>query len=127
MGGGGAQLAAAADPSLRVVIGFCPWLPQANFEHPVPSLIIAGTLDSIANVFLNARAHYAGISETTPKLIIEIPYGGHWIANDPANANGAIGQIGLSWLKVYLEGDTRYRQFLLTPPISGGYFRHNLE
>ncbi len=127
MGGGGAQLAAAADPSLRAVIGFCPWLPKANFEHPVPSLIIAGTLDSIANVFLNARAHYAGISETTPKLIIEIPYGGHWIANDPANANGAIGQIGLSWLKVYLEGDTRYRQFLLTPPISGGYFRHNLE
>ena len=127
MGGGGAQLAAVADPSLRVVIGFCPWLPKANFEHPVPSLIMAGTLDSIANVFHNARAHYAGISETTPKMIIEIPRGGHWIANDPANANSAIGQIGLSWLKVYLEGDTRYRQFLLTPPISGGYFRHNLE
>jgi len=61
---------------------------------------MAGTLDSIANVFLNTRPHYASILETTPKMIIEIPHGGHWIANDPVNANRTIGQIGLSWLKV---------------------------
>jgi hypothetical protein len=43
----------------------------------------------------------------------EVAGGPHDIANNPASADGEIGRYGLSWLKVFLEGDERYRQFLL--------------
>jgi hypothetical protein len=36
----------------------------------------------------------------------------HNVANSPSNHDGVIGRYGLSWLKVLLEDDDRYRQFL---------------
>jgi hypothetical protein len=35
-------------------------------------------------------------------------------------------KYGLSWLKVFLEGDERYRQFLLETPSRESDFRDNL-
>jgi hypothetical protein len=56
----------------------------------------------------------------------EVAGGPHDIANDPASAGGEIGRYGLSWLKVFLEGDERYRQFLLETPSRESDFRDNL-
>ena len=48
-------------------------------------------------------------------------------ANDPDNNMGAQGRYGLSWLKVYLEGDARYKQFLLEMPPVASDFKTNVK
>ncbi len=53
----------------------------------------------------------------------------HNVANNPANHDGIIGLYGLSWFKVFLEGDERYRKFLTAPApsIVTSKFKHNLQ
>jgi hypothetical protein len=58
-------------------------------------------------------------------MLIEFNSGDHWIANNPVNANKQIGRYGLSWIKVFLEGDERYRQFLKTMPMDTTDFMTN--
>jgi hypothetical protein len=58
--------------------------------------------------------------------IKEVQGGSHSVANDPSSTDGEIGRYGLSWLKVFLEGDERYRQFLLETPSRESDFRNNL-
>ena len=54
---------------------------------------------------------------TTSKLVYVIQNGSHFVANDPKGEGAAgevsyvIGQIGLSWLKVFLE----CKQFIKKP------------
>jgi dienelactone hydrolase len=127
MGGGGAQLTAIDDPSLKAVIALCPWLPNAKFEHGVPTLIFAGTLDTIATVWRHARPHFEGLPKQTPKLLYEVMLGSHWVGNDPKNADAQIGRVGLSWLKVHLEGDMRYLPLLLRRPENANEYRHNFR
>ena len=62
----------------------------------------------------------------TPKMMIEMPGGDHFFANNPAGSNRQVGRYGLSWMKVFLEGDERYRQFLKTPPTGTTAFQSNL-
>lgn len=107
-------------------MALCPWLPNAEFKHPVPTLIFAGTLDNIATVWRHARPQYESIPMKTPKLLYEVGFGSHWVGNHPENANGNIGRVGLSWLKVHLEGDTRYLKLLTTPPDNANEYRTNL-
>ena len=48
------------------------------------------------------------------------------IGNDPSTG-GAFGRYGLSWQKVFLEGDTRYRKFLILPrPANASDFKSNV-
>ena len=41
--------------------------------------------------------------------------------------NGDVGRIALAWLKVFLEGDERYRKFLLAEPQSASRFESNIR
>lgn len=45
-------------------------------------------------------------------------------ANSPL---GEIGRLAISCLKVFLEGDNRYRRFLLQKPKNVSLFKSNLE
>ncbi|MCS5610052.1 MAG: hypothetical protein NZ961_06535 [Candidatus Poribacteria bacterium] len=65
--------------------------------------------------------------ESTPKLIFEVTEGKHRVANSPLGGNGEVGRLAISWLKVFLEGDNRYRRFLLQEPKSASLFKSNLE
>jgi len=108
MGGGGAQLAAVIDPSIKAVIALCPWLslPNSNdLDHPVPVLILSGEADPTAPPNIHADVHYDLTPGTTDKLLFEVANGNHSIANDPANAQGEIGKYGLAWLRYYLLED----------------------
>jgi hypothetical protein len=42
--------------------------------------------------------------------------GGHWINNSPKSKGNEVGGYGLPWIKVFLEGDDRYRQFFKRMP-----------
>jgi len=132
MGGGGSQVAATLEPSLRAVVALCPWKPNPDFDHAVPLLILGAENDSLAPFNEHGLLHYQATPETTPKLMFEVAGAGHWAANGPKGTqddvgDGSVGRIALSWLKVFLEGDERYRPFLLETPSAASRFESNLE
>ena len=127
MGGGGAQLAAVEDPTLRAVIVLCPWKPNGQFDHPVPLLILCGQNDRLAPSSYHGLIHYQNTPASTPKLIFEVTKGRHRVANSPLGANGEVGRLAISWLKVFLEGDDRYLRFLLQKPKNASLFQSNLK
>lgn len=126
MGGGGALTAAEENPSLKAAISMCGWSPLGRFRTMrVPSLMFAGTADVLAGG--QSGPFYDSIPNSTPKMLFEIAGAGHSVANSPSSQSGEIGRYGLSWLKVFLEGDERYRQFLVQRPDSRmATFKHNL-
>jgi hypothetical protein len=93
-------------------------------DNAVPTLLLAGSADALAGG--QSQGFFDSIPEATPKMLFEVAGGPHSIANDPSAAGGEVGRYGLSWLKVFLEGDERYRQFLLVTPESQSDFRANL-
>lgn len=127
MGGGGAQLAAAADTTIKAVVALCPWLETsqlapADLDHPVPLLIFTGEQDGIAPPASHAYVHYDYTPESTNKLLFEIDNAGHSVANDPIGGEEYVGKIALSWLQQYLIGDSCYCPLVLdAPPIASSY------
>ena len=104
LGGGGAQLAALTDQTLKCVIALCPddgkvmGLPSAHTlsfpsEAPrsVPALIICGEKDSEAPPKKNAWPHYQQTGAA--KLILEVTGGDHFVGNGPAGGREVEGDI----------------------------------
>jgi dienelactone hydrolase len=125
MGGGGTLIAANENPELRAAVSFAAWSPGVQFsDNRVPALMLAGSADPLAGG--QSQGFFESMPETTPKMLFEVAGGPHDIANDPRSAEGEIGRYGLSWLKVFLEGDERFRRFLLDTPSRQSDFRSNL-
>jgi hypothetical protein len=72
-----------------------------------------GTADALAANM--SDAYYMQIPDSVPKMLFETQGADHFYANDPASQMGIVGLYGLSWMKVFLEGDMRYKQFLTAP------------
>lgn len=108
MGGGGAQLAAEMDSTIKGVVALCPWYPQATFNHDSPVLIFSGESDTVAPPGLHADVHYVVTPDTTNKLLFEVENGDHSVANTPNGGNSVVGKIALSWLKLYLDNNDCY-------------------
>jgi dienelactone hydrolase len=130
MGGGGALLAAERTPSLKAAISLAGWNPGYDYSKvKVPSLLFAAQSDGLAAG--HSQGFYDTIPATTPKLLWESSnftpfFGGHDTFNAPATLEGAVGRYGLSWLKLFLEGDTRYQQFLEQEPPTKTDYRISL-
>jgi dienelactone hydrolase len=126
MGGGGTLIAASAHPELKAAVGLAAWSPGVTFpEDRVPTLLFAGTADTLAGG--QSQGFYSSIPESTPKMLYEVAGGRHSVANEPTGADGEVGIFGLSWLKVFLEGDERYHPLLLSPPSQEADFFSNLQ
>jgi hypothetical protein len=127
MGGGGTLLAADEHPELKATISMCAWNPGYQYTQIAsPTLMFASQGDPLAGG--QSQGFYMSVPDATPKMLIETPGGDHFVATNPANQNGMIGRYGLAWLKVFLEGDQRYRKFLLEmPAVATTDFRTNLE
>ena len=122
MGGGGAQHAAMMDPTLKGVVAMVPWQPLIRFEHPVPVLILAGEKDEVASTRKHARPHFDSTPKTTPRLLYEIRGGGHFLPSSPENHQSEVGAITLAWVKVFVEGDDRYRAVLERKPATASIY-----
>jgi dienelactone hydrolase len=131
MGGGGSWLAADMHPELRSAVTFAGHIVTALNQDVsmvrVPTLMMAGSADTLILGGGMSQLVYDGIPESTPKMVWEVMGEGHSVANDPSGTAGAIGRYGLAWEKVYLEGDARYRQFLLEMPPNSSYFKTNVK
>jgi dienelactone hydrolase len=121
MGGGGTWIASAKNKgTITTAMSFAghivtaPGGVQAAAGLSIPTMFFAGGTDSpILGGGNQSQDVYALIPETVPKILYQIAALGHDVANNPTNNSGAVGRYGLSFEKVFLEKDERYRQFLL--------------
>jgi dienelactone hydrolase len=116
MGGGGALRVASGD-RLSAAIPLAPWNTGSNDfdEIETPTMIIACENDSTAPVNSHASPFYNRIPSSTDKAYLEINNGGHSCANGGGSNGGLLGKMGVSWMKRFIDQDTRYDQFLCGP------------
>jgi dienelactone hydrolase len=133
MGGGGTWIDANTHPELKTAITMAghiitaPGGTGAITTISVPTLMFAGQDDSAILGGGMSQPIYTQIPDSVPKMLYEVAGAGHDVANSPANNAKDIGLYGLSWQKVFLEGDARYRQFLLVKGPNASDFRTNLK
>jgi dienelactone hydrolase len=117
MGGGGTlETANAHSAELKAAIPLHPWNTTSAYGMiTVATMIMAGESDTVAPPAQHATPFYNAIPASTVKAYVEFAGGDHYAADNPkTNATSAL--LGLSWLKVHVEGDTRYRPFIKTQP-----------
>ena len=115
MGGGGTLIAANEHgDEIQAAIPFTPWTPTGPFDDiTVPTLIIAGSADRIAGVDGHAWRHFQSIPQSTTKVYMEMDGGDHYVADTNRGTDlETVGRYGIAWLKLYLDGDERYRDFI---------------
>ncbi len=114
MGGGGSLEASESRPSLKAAIPLTPWNLKKNWRNNrVPTLIVGAENDSIASVRSHAEPFYESIPSTTNKAYLELNNATHFAPNI---SNTTIAKYSISWLKRFVDNDTRYEQFLCPPP-----------
>lgn len=112
MGGGGTTLASSRDAGLKSSVGLAPWAPTGS-GVTVPTLLLCGSSDGTAPCSMSRDA-YGGIAASTPKMMVSIPSATHFNWFGPDQAGGGIsGETALAFQKVFLEGDERWKPFLL--------------
>ena len=120
MGGGGTLEAAKDRPWLEATVGLTPWNLDTTWpEVRTPSLIVGAEYDAVAPVGLHALPFYRSLPSATSKAYLELGGAGHFA---PTRENTTIGWSTTSWLKLYVDDDARYRQFLCPgpqPPFAG--------
>jgi hypothetical protein len=110
MGGGATTYAAQMDSTLLTNVAIMPWGPVTD-GITVPSLYILGSTDTLDGTM--GLTSYNGIAASVPKMIVTVDSA---MAGQPSDAAGAIGKYGLAFQKVFLEGDERWRPFLVAAP-----------
>jgi fermentation-respiration switch protein FrsA (DUF1100 family) len=109
MGGGGALDAALRRPTLKTTIGNAPYLPSGSLTGDrVPTLIYAMQNDTLVPPS-RLTTMYNTIPATTEKAYIEVAGAGHNYIGQPSTT---LARTMIPWLKIFLDNDTRYSQFL---------------
>jgi dienelactone hydrolase len=118
MGGGGALIALDREPTrLKAGMGFAPWNSSTNFSGVnQPALIFACESDGTAPVGSHALPFYNSMPSGNDKAFAEVNNGSHSCANDPRNNGGLLGRYGVSWMKRFLDNDTRFTEYLCGAP-----------
>lgn len=133
MGGGGTLIALDRNATkLKAGMAFAPWNSSTNFSGVnQPALIFGCESDGTAPVSSHSLPFYNSMPSTNDKAFAEVNNGGHSCANDPRNNSGMIGRYGVSWMKRFLDNDTRFSDFLCGAPhdtaVSGSTFSRYLE
>nr|WP_083466080.1 dienelactone hydrolase family protein [Kibdelosporangium sp. MJ126-NF4]CEL13065.1 Triacylglycerol lipase precursor [Kibdelosporangium sp. MJ126-NF4]CTQ98752.1 Triacylglycerol lipase precursor (EC 3.1.1.3) [Kibdelosporangium sp. MJ126-NF4] len=114
MGGGGALRAAATRPSVQAAIPLTGWHTTKNWSSvQVPTLVVGAENDTVAPVGDHSEPFYQNLSSAPDKAYLELNNASH---SAPTSANTTIAKYSISWLKRFIDNDTRYEQFLCPPP-----------
>jgi dienelactone hydrolase len=119
MGGGGSLIAARDNPRLKGAIPLAPWNSSTNFSTvTVPTLIVGCENDSVAGVNSHALPFYNSIPSTTKKAYLEFNNASHNCptTNDGAANHPLLGKYMVSWVKRFMDNDTRYSPYLCGAP-----------
>ena len=110
MGGGGTLEAAADRPSLQAAIPLTGWDTRKSFStNVVPTLVIGAENDSVAPVSSHSIPFYNSLNSTYEKAYLELNNASHFAPNSP---NTTIARYSISWLKRFVDNDSRYETFL---------------
>nr|WP_168533200.1 dienelactone hydrolase family protein [Streptomyces sp. RPA4-2]QIY67140.1 alpha/beta hydrolase [Streptomyces sp. RPA4-2] len=114
MGGGGTLEAAKSRPSLQAAIPLTGWNLDTTWpEIQTPTLIVGADGDTIAPVATHSEPFYRSLPSTLDKAYLELRGATHFTPN---SANTTIAKYSISWLKRFIDNDTRYEQFLCPLP-----------
>jgi predicted dienelactone hydrolase len=114
MGGGGSLEAAKDRTSLQAAIPLAAWNTDKTWpEVRTPTLIIGGESDTVAPVSSHSIPFYTSLSNTPDKAYLELDNAGH---SFPQTSNTTMAKYMISWMKRFIDDDTRYDQFLCPPP-----------
>ncbi|GAB4001095.1 lipase [Glycomyces albus] len=114
MGGGGSLEATADRPELKASIPMTPWHSDKTwYEVDTPTLIFGAEYDTIAPVSSHSIPFYETLPSSTDKMYIELNAATHFAPN---TSDTTIAKYAVSWLKRFVDDDTRYEQFLCPLP-----------
>jgi predicted dienelactone hydrolase len=114
MGGGGSLEAAQDRPTLQAAIPLAPWNTQKTWSTlQVPTFIIGGEADTVAPVATHSIPFYNSIPSSAEKAYMELDGASHFFPN---TSNTTVAKYMISWLKRFVDNDTRYEQFLCPAP-----------
>jgi dienelactone hydrolase len=114
MGGGGTLEAARSRPSLQAAVPLTGWNLTTNWSgNRVPTLVVGAQSDTVAPVAQHSIPFYNSLSSSVDKAYLELRGASHFAPN---TANTTIAKYTLSWIKRYIDNDTRYDQFLCPIP-----------
>jgi dienelactone hydrolase len=114
MGGGGSLEAARENPDLQAIIPMTPWHTTKTWSTvSTPTLIFGAENDSVAPVGSHSEPFYNTVPSSAEKMYIELNGASHFAPN---TSNTTIAKYAISWLKRFVDDDTRYTQFLCPVP-----------
>lgn len=111
MGGGGVLEAVTARSSLKAGYALQPYDTTKSFPTSVPVAMVGGQSDTVAPPAQHAKRFYPTLAGE--KAYLELSNYGHTI---PKDDKPAAATYVLSWIKRWVDGDTRYTQFLCPGP-----------
>ncbi|MEU6247594.1 alpha/beta hydrolase [Glycomyces sp. NPDC047010] len=114
MGGGGSLEATRENPDIKASIPMTPWHTTKSWSTiSTPTLIFGAENDSVAPVASHSVPFYNSIPSSAEKMYIELNGASHFAPN---SSNTTIAKYAISWLKRFVDDDTRYDQFLCPVP-----------
>lgn len=114
MGGGGTLEAAKDRPSLQAAIPLTGWNTDKTWpEVQTPTLVIGADGDTVAPVGTHSKPFYNSLPGSLDKAYLELRGATHFTPN---TSNTTIAKYSISWLKRFIDNDTRYEQFLCPLP-----------
>jgi hypothetical protein len=118
MGGGGSLDAARSNANIKVVLPMAPWNPGSRYAYNKPTFILSCSSDAIAGNGSNSNVFYSSLTGEKAQLTIS---GSHFC---PTTPNAAAGRLAVSWLKRFLDGDTRFSSFICDSSPGGVSYRN---
>ena len=110
MGGGGVMSAAERRPSLKAAVGLAPAIFSTDMTTmKVPTMIMVGQKDTTVTPAY-AKKFYDQIPAPTEKAFVELTGVGHSFPS--WTPNSVMMRKVIPWLKIFIDNDTRYTQFL---------------
>ncbi|MFI8288273.1 alpha/beta hydrolase family protein [Streptomyces sp. NPDC085614] len=114
MGGGGTLEAAKSRPSLKAAIPLTGWNTDKTWpEISTPTLVVGADGDTVAPVATHSEPFYETLPASLDKAYLELNGATHFTPN---SSNTTIAKYSISWLKRFIDNDTRYDQFLCPLP-----------
>ncbi|WP_456340034.1 bis(hydroxyethyl) terephthalate hydrolase [Streptomyces apricus] len=114
MGGGGSLEATKDRPSLQASIPLTPWNTDKTWpEVRTPTLVVGADGDTVAPVSSHAEPFYTSLPSTLDRAYLELNGATH---SAPTSSNTTVAKYSISWLKRFIDNDTRYEQFLCPLP-----------
>jgi alpha-beta hydrolase superfamily lysophospholipase len=114
MGGGGTLEAAKTRRSLEAAVPLTGWnLDKTWPEVEAATLVIGAQNDTVASTTSHSIPFYTSLGAAERRGYLELRGASHFAPN---TSNTTIAKYTLSWLKRYVDDDTRYEQFISPGP-----------